>query len=125
MGTRAWMLADGSWSLTGAKMWITNGAVSDTELGDAFLVYARTGGPDDEAVEGEALFLVEKGTSASPLASASRTSAACARPRSVSLLDRPRRRAWWATRAAHHCMMRNLEIERVVLAAMAVGLAHR
>ena len=32
--------------LNGSKMWITNGAVSDAELGDTFLVYARTGGKD-------------------------------------------------------------------------------
>ena len=62
MGTRATKLADGSWSLTGAKMWITNGAVSDTELGDAFLVYARTGGPEVKPSKAISLFLVEKGT---------------------------------------------------------------
>jgi isovaleryl-CoA dehydrogenase len=28
--------------LNGGKMWITNGCVSDTELGDIYLVYART-----------------------------------------------------------------------------------
>ncbi len=28
--------------LNGTKMWITNGCVSDTELGDVFLVYGRT-----------------------------------------------------------------------------------
>jgi isovaleryl-CoA dehydrogenase len=41
--------------LNGSKMWITNGAVSDTELGDVFLVYARTG------PKSLSLFLVEKG----------------------------------------------------------------
>ena len=30
--------------LNGAKMWVTNGAVSDSELGDTFLVYARVEG---------------------------------------------------------------------------------
>jgi isovaleryl-CoA dehydrogenase len=44
--------------LNGAKMWITNGAVSDTELGDIFLVYARTGNSGSRALS---LFLVEKG----------------------------------------------------------------
>jgi isovaleryl-CoA dehydrogenase len=35
-------------------MWITNGAASDTETGDVFLVYARTG---PKAIS---LFIVEK-----------------------------------------------------------------
>jgi hypothetical protein len=43
MGTKAVEQADGSFLITGQKMWITNGAVSDTELGDAFLVYAVRG----------------------------------------------------------------------------------
>ena len=38
------------------------GAVSDTELGDAFLVYARTAGPEVKASKAVSLFLVEKGT---------------------------------------------------------------
>ena len=44
--------------LNGAKMWITNGALNDQELGDIFLVYARTGGGRSDV----SLFLVEKGT---------------------------------------------------------------
>ena len=48
MTTKAEKQADGSYVLTGAKMWITNGAVSDTELGDVFL--GRSGG---ETVEGD------------------------------------------------------------------------
>ncbi|MCA9514144.1 MAG: acyl-CoA dehydrogenase family protein, partial [Myxococcales bacterium] len=54
MGTRARKDGDG-YVLDGAKMWITNGAVSETELGDAFLVYAKTG----EGSRGLSLFLVE------------------------------------------------------------------
>merc|ERR550537_392634 len=61
MGTRAERLADGSWKLKGNKMWITNGAVSDTELGDSFLVYARTAGPEVKPSKAISLFLVEKG----------------------------------------------------------------
>jgi isovaleryl-CoA dehydrogenase len=38
MRTSAARLPDGSWRLNGGKMWITNGAISDTELGDRFLV---------------------------------------------------------------------------------------
>lgn len=43
MKTNAKKQSDGSWILNGGKMWITNGAITDTDLGDAFLVYARTG----------------------------------------------------------------------------------
>ena len=58
MRTTATKSTDGStYTLNGAKMWITNGCVSDTELGDRFLVYARTG---DGRVDGVSLFLVEK-----------------------------------------------------------------
>ena len=46
--------------LNGAKMWITNGAVSDTELGDTFLVYARIEGQPRNQLS---MFIVEKGFS--------------------------------------------------------------
>lgn len=42
------------------QLWITNGARSDTELGDAFLVYARTSGGTGAAGQ-YSLFLVDKG----------------------------------------------------------------
>lgn len=41
-------------------MWITNGARSDGELGDAFLVYARTGN-SGKANQDFSSFIVEKG----------------------------------------------------------------
>ncbi len=41
MRTTAVPKGDG-YVINGQKMWITNGCVSDTELGDVFLVYART-----------------------------------------------------------------------------------
>ena len=113
--------------LNGAKMWITNGAVSDTELGDVFLVYARTG---DEGTRSLSLFLVEKGIPgfrARPedqgqarharldhRRAASSTTAACRR---ANLLGDE-------GDAVGH-MMRNLEIERLTLAAMCLGIARR
>jgi hypothetical protein len=42
MRTHAVARPDGSYLLNGSKMWITNGAISDTETGDVYLVYART-----------------------------------------------------------------------------------
>ncbi|RHY46541.1 hypothetical protein DYB38_011675, partial [Aphanomyces astaci] len=46
--------------LNGTKMWITNGAINDTDLGDTFLVYARTGNSGN-AREDFSSFIVEKG----------------------------------------------------------------
>merc|ERR1719389_1164034 len=48
---------DGKYILNGAKMWITNGCLDDTTLGDAFLIYARTG----ERRQDLSLLRVEKG----------------------------------------------------------------
>ena len=129
MGTRATKLADGSWSLTGAKMWITNGAVSDTELGDAFLVYARTGGPEVKPSKAISLFLVEKGTPGFSLGQRLKDKCGMrASPTAELVFDDciiPASSMVGDEGGATICMMRNLEIERVVLAAMAVGLARR
>src|SRR5262249_57803798 len=59
LGLQTTAVRDGDhYVLNGAKMWITNGAISDTELGDVFLVYARTGKRGTHALS---LFVVEKG----------------------------------------------------------------
>lgn len=42
------------------RMWITNGALNDTELGDYFLVYARTGESNTNR-KNISCFIVEKG----------------------------------------------------------------
>lgn len=58
MRTTAVRRGDG-YVLNGAKMGTTNGAVSDTELGDVFLVYARVEGAPRSKLS---MFIVEKGT---------------------------------------------------------------
>jgi len=129
MGTKATRLADGSWSLRGAKMWITNGAVSDTELGDAFLVYARTGGADVRPSKAISLFLVEKGTPGFSLGQRLKDKCGMrASPTAELVFDDvvvPAANLVGEEGGATVCMMRNLEIERVVLAAMGVGIARR
>lgn len=111
--------------LNGAKMWITNGALDDTTLGDVFLVYARTGDSRNQVGQ----FIVEKGMPGFSLGQrlkgklgmrASSTAELvfdnCIVPKG-NLIGSP-------TGALLH-MMRNLEIERVGLAAMSLGIARR
>jgi len=129
MSTKATKLADGSWSLTGAKMWITNGAVSDTELGDAFLVYARTAGPEVKPSKAISLFLVEKGMPGFSLGQRLKDKCGMRASPTAELVFEdvvvPAANLVGHEGGATLCMMRNLEIERVVLAAMAVGIARR
>eukprot|EP01006_Ploeotia_vitrea_P055375 TRINITY_DN67991_c4_g1_i1.p1 TRINITY_DN67991_c4_g1~~TRINITY_DN67991_c4_g1_i1.p1 ORF type:complete len:401 (-),score=36.11 TRINITY_DN67991_c4_g1_i1:479-1681(-) len=114
----------GGWVLNGSKMWITNGAISQDQAGDAFLVYAKTGDTNQLS-----LFIVEKnfpgfevaykisnkcGMRASPTAALAFND--CHVPHE-NLVGEVGKATW--------CMMRNLEIERVVLAAMACGIASR
>ena len=129
MSTSARKQADGSYRLSGAKMWITNGAVSDTELGDAFLVYARTGGPEEKASKAVSLFIVERGMEGFSLGQRLKDKCGMrASPTAELVFDDvaiPAENLVGGEGGATMCMMRNLEIERVVLAAMGVGIARR
>ena len=112
--------------LNGAKMWITNGAVSDTELGDVFLVYARTGGKGTQSLS---LFVVEKGTPGFSLGQKIKDKLGMRASTTAELLfeDCPvpvRHLVGQEGDAVGH-MMRNLEIERLTLAAMSLGIARR
>jgi isovaleryl-CoA dehydrogenase len=131
---------DGSFVLTGSKMWITNGARDDRELGDVFLVYARDGGDDDGGGGGGgggsagakpsySLFLVEKGAPGFSLGQ--RIKDKCGMRASATaelVLDGvrvPARNLVGARGSALLSMMRNLEVERLGLAAMSLGIARR
>jgi isovaleryl-CoA dehydrogenase len=62
MKTTARRDGEGGYVLNGSKMWITNGALDDATLGDAFLVYCRTGGDTGAAAGKEySLMIVERG----------------------------------------------------------------
>jgi len=129
MGTRADKQPDGSFVLTGGKMWITNGAVDDATLGDAFLVYARTAGPDVKPSKAISLFLVEKGMPGFSLGQRLKDKCGMRASPTAELVfedvSLPASSLVGDEGGATVCMMRNLEIERVVLAAMAVGIARR
>ena len=109
--------------LKGTKLWITNGARRDGELGDIFLVYARTEGS-------HSLFLVPKGTPGFSLGQRIKDKCGMRASNTAELVfDGARVPAATGLVGAQgdavaH-MMRNLEIERLALAAMSLGIARR
>ena len=112
--------------LNGAKMWITNGAVSDTELGDIFLVYARTGEKGSRALS---MFLVEKGFAGFRLGQKLKDKLGVRASTTAELVfdncEVPAANLIGNEGDAVLHMMRNLEIERLTLAAMSLGIARR
>ena len=112
--------------LNGSKMWITNGAISDTELGDVFLVYARTSGAGSKALSS---FLVEKGTPGFRLGQKIKDKLGMrASPTAELVFDNclvPAANLIGKEGESTKHMMRNLELERLTLAAMSLGIARR
>ena len=108
--------------LNGRKMFITNGAVDDATLGDIFLVYAKTD-------QGLSSFVVEKDFPGFSLGQrlhgktgmrASMTAELVFEDCAVPVGNRLGQEG----ESLLH-MMRNLEIERVTIAAMSTGIAAR
>lgn len=116
--------ANGDWVINGRKFWITNGTVDDGKTpGDMFLVYAKT----DLTGNKMSLFLVDK--SCPGFSVGQRIKNKCgmrASPTAEMVFDNcvvPSGNLVGKEHGAVACMMRNLEIERVTLAAMSCGLA--
>ncbi|RAL25101.1 isovaleryl-CoA dehydrogenase [Lujinxingia litoralis] len=111
--------------LNGQKMWITNGAISETDLGDVFLVYAREEGGDRSI----SLFLVEKGMEGFSLGQKLHGKLGMRASTTAELVFEdvrvPAKNLVGTPGSAVRSMMRNLAIERVTLAAMSVGIARR
>ena len=109
--------------IDGTKTFITNGGVDDRTLGDAFIVYART---EDSKVSA---FLVEKGAPGFRLGQKWKDKLGMRASFTAELVFDGVRvpvtgRLGQEGEGARH-MMRNLEIERLTLAAMSVGIAQR
>lgn len=129
LGMRTTARRDGDrYLLDGRKMWITNGALDETTLGDAFLVYARTGAPG--AGSGAiSTFIVEKGFPGFVLGQKIGGKLGCRASLMAELVFDdcvvPAANLVGEEGQSVHHMMRNLEIERVTLAAMSLGIALR
>ena len=112
--------------LNGAKMWITNGAISKTELGDTFLVYARMKGAARSELS---MFIVEKGMAGFRLGQKLEDKLGMRASTTAELVFEdcrvPAANLVGSEGSATLHMMRNLEIERVTLAAMSLGIARR
>lgn len=108
--------------LNGAKMFITNGAIDEKTTGDIFLVYAKT-----EA--GVSTFIVEKGFPGFSLGQKLHDKLGTRSSPTAELVFEDCR-VPAANLVGHEGdsvfhMMRNLEIERLTLAAMSLGIAQR
>lgn len=127
MATRATLdNNNNTWHLTGQKMWITNGTLDGGKTtGDLFLVYARTG-PERSDITS---FVVEKDMAGFHVGQPIRDKLGMrASPTAELVFDHvavPAENVIGEVNGATLCMMRNLEIERIGLAAMALGIARR
>ncbi len=112
--------------LDGAKMWITNGAIDDETLGDVFLVYARVEGAPRSQVS---MFIVDKSMPGFSLGQRIKDKMGMRASSTAELVFEgcrvPAENRVGEEGAATLCMMRNLEIERLGLAAMSLGIARR
>lgn len=108
--------------MNGRKMWITNGMISDTDLGDVFLVYAKTDGKVSS-------FVVEKGTPGFSAGQKIKDKLGMRASTTAELVfedcEVPAANLLGAEGDSMLHMMKNLEIERVTLAAMSLGIGMR
>ncbi len=116
------------YTINGSKMWITNGTIDGTDTGDVFLVYARTA-PVGTKSGTLTSFLVEKGTPGFTLGQKINDKCGMRASNTAELVFAdvvvPKENIIGTLGGATMCMMRNLEIERLTLAAMSLGIARR
>lgn len=118
--------------LNGRKMWITNGAIDDNKTPcDLIWVYAKTDGqPGEKAGRAQiSTFIVEKNDSGFSVGQKITDKLGMRASNTAELVfencEIPADRLVGSEGDSLHHMMRNLEIERIGLAAMALGIARR
>eukprot|EP00934_Nitzschia_sp_Nitz4_P002544 Nitzschia sp. Nitz4//scaffold107_size73032//35233//36656//NITZ4_005761-RA/size73032-augustus-gene-0.101-mRNA-1//-1//CDS//3329532596//2534//frame0 len=111
--------------LNGQKMWITNGTLDGETTGDLFLVYAKTGPGRFDITS----FLVEKDMPGFTVGQQIKDKLGMRASTTAELVfdnvEVPAENVVGEVNGATLCMMRNLEIERLGLAAQALGIARR
>ena len=117
-----------SYVIDGQKMWITNGTLDDKGTpADLVWLYARTGSSGNRPQI--STFLVEAGATGYSVGQKIRDKTGMRASNTAELVFAgcrvPRTALVGQEGESSHHMMRNLEIERVTLAAMSVGIARR
>jgi len=128
METTAEKIAQG-YKLNGRKMWITNGCADDAGTpADVVLVYAKSG-KDSKGRAQISSFLVEKGMAGYAVGQKIKDKLGMRASNTAELVFTdcivPEANVMGNLGDAMLHMMRNLEIERVTLAAMSLGIARR
>ncbi len=116
------------WVVDGRKMWITNGAVDEEgTTADVMLFYAKTGGSEERPEI--STFVVERGTPGFSVGQKIRDKTGMRASNTAEMvLEECRVPAANLVGEAGHSvkhMMRNLELERLTLAGMSLGIARR
>ena len=119
---------DGGYVINGRKMWITNGCVDDEGTpADLVWVYARTGTVNNRPQI--STFLIEKGTKGYEVGQKIKDKTGMRASNTAELVFTdcfvPASALVGEEGSSVHHMMRNLELERVTLAAMSLGIARR
>lgn len=114
--------------INGQKMWITNGCIDDTGTPADFVwVYAKTG--EKNGRPQISTFIVEKGDAGYEVGQKIRDKTGMRASNTAELVFTnckvPRSRLVGDEGSSVHHMMRNLEVERLTLAAMSLGIARR
>ncbi len=129
MGMETTARRDGDhYVIDGQKMWITNGCIDDAGTpADDVLIYAKTGEKNGRPMI--STFLVERGQDGYEVGQKIRDKSGMRASNTAELVFTncrvPKTSLIGEEGESVHHMMRNLEIERVALAAMSLGIARR
>jgi len=129
LSTTAKQQEDGTWKINGRKMWITNGCLDEEGTpADVVWVYAKTGTDDKGRVQ-LSTFLVEAGMPGYSVGQKiyDKTGMRASNTAELVFIDCivPAENLVGSVGESIIHMMRNLELERLTLAAMSLGIARR